>query len=273
MKRPIVIPYLLGLLAAMFTWPQPGQADNTILIATEDYPPYVAPDLKHYGVLGQIVSEAFALENIKVEFGFFPDNRAYWLSETGKWDATMPWARRTERLPLFHYGEPLIESDREVFFYRRGFSFTWDAKKQDYRDIAGLHVGAIQGSNYGPKFQAAEREGIISVSRVTRTEQNLLKLSEGRIDLMITPERIAIYAMNKVLSTSERAKIRVALAIDEPVEYDYLLISKKSKRNEFFLKAMNNGLRKLKASGRHKAIIDAFMHEFGNLKASSDGTN
>ena len=245
-------------------------AGETIRIATEDYPPYVAPNLENFGVLGQIASEAFRLEGIDVEFGFYPDARAFKNAATGRYDATMPWARRDERLAIFHYGEPLIESDREVFFHRQGFEFDWDPIKQNYEDIGGLHVGAIQGSNYGPKFQEAERKGIIKVNRVVDTATNFRMLSQKRIDLMISPERIALYALSTKIDKRHRQNITLRLAIDEPVEYDYLLISKKSKKGVYFLDAMNRGLKKLKASGRYKLILDAFNEKFGVLSLPAE---
>ena len=242
-----------------------ARGGEVIRIATEDYPPYVAPYLNNFGVLGQIATEAFRLEGIDVEFDFFPDNRAYLVAAQGKFDATMPWAKREERFEIFHYGEPIIESDQEVFFYRNGFQFHWNPEEQNYEDIKGLTVGAIQGSNYGKKFMEAERKGIIEVSRVVRTVQNFKMLSLGRIDLMISPERIALYALTTKVDEKVRKNINLTLAIDEPVEYDYLLISKKSKNRARFLEAMNRGLRKLKKSGRHREIIDAFNKKYNGL--------
>ncbi len=102
---------------------------------------------------------------------------------------------------------------------------------------------------------------IINVSRVLVASQNFKKLKSGRIDLMISPEKIAMYALKTQIGKVAAKDIQSTLAIDEPVEYDYLLISKKSEKGQFFLKAMNRGLRKLKVNGRYKKIVDDFMKE------------
>ncbi len=59
------------------------RAGEVIRVATVEYPPFIASDLEHYGVPGQIVTEAFQLEGIGVEYGFFPGKRAYNLASNG----------------------------------------------------------------------------------------------------------------------------------------------------------------------------------------------
>lgn len=259
-KKTFVVLLLHFTIMAIF--PPPVLSGETIRVATENYPPYVASNLKHYGVLGQIVTEAFKLEGINVEFNFFTGKRAYKLAKTGEYDATMPWARREERLKLFYYGEPVIESDHEVFFFRRGKKFKWDPKRQNYEDIRGFDIGAIIGYNYGPKFMEAEKKKIVSVSRMLEISQLFQMLLSGRLDLMISPERIALYELKTTIDKEKAMAIQSIVAIDEPIEYDYLLISKKSKKGAHFFEAMNRGLRKLKESGRHNEIVNQFMKEF-----------
>ncbi len=56
-----------------------------------EWPPFFSNDLKHGGVTSHVASEAFALEGIKVEYGWFPWNRALHLAQTGDWDAAIGW--------------------------------------------------------------------------------------------------------------------------------------------------------------------------------------
>ena len=62
-------------------------------------------------------------------------------------------------------GEPVIESDREVFFYLGEKDFNWDPENQNYELLKGKNIGAINGANYGPKFMKAEKDKIVNVER------------------------------------------------------------------------------------------------------------
>ena len=227
---------------------------KVINIATEEYKPFVSKDLKGNGFLARIVREAFKSQGISVELNIVPAARGYNMTKAGKYDGTFPWAKRKERLDHFYYGEPILESDIEVFFYLKGTEFKWDPKKQDYNQLKGLTIGGIEGANYGDAFTEAEKKGIIKVSRVTSTAQNFKMLLNKRIDLMITPKTIAEYILHNDF-IGLKSKITQRLAIDEPVEYDYLLISKKSKHGKFFYDAMNKGLKEIKANGAYDKIL------------------
>ena len=236
-----------------------------IKIATEEYAPFISPKLKDNGFLAILVTEAFAIEGVKAEFEFLPAIRSYESTKSGEYDASVPWALRNDRLDHFYYGEPLIESDQEVFFFLENNDFEWDPEKQDYSLLKGKTIGAIAGANYGPKFMQAEKEGIIKVDRVTYTYQNLRKLVANRIDLMISPEKIALHDLKNEAAKNESVNlIKSKLAIEEPVEYDYLIISKNSPNGEFFNKSFNQGLIKLKSSGRYKELYQAFIQSLKN---------
>ena len=57
-----------------------GQAQRTIRIATEEYPPYTSQNLNHFGIDAHIVSEAFKSQGIAVEYQFFPEARSFKLA-------------------------------------------------------------------------------------------------------------------------------------------------------------------------------------------------
>ena len=233
---------------------------KVVKIATEEYAPFIASSLHKNGFLAQVITEAFKLEGISTKFDFLPAARSYQSAKSGKYDATVPWAKREERLNDFYFGEPILESDVEVFFYLDGQEFEWDPEKQDYSLLKGKVIGAINGANYGKKFMNAEKTGLINVDRVTHSYQNLRKLASKRIDLMITPKTIALHELKKEKEEYKALKaVKVIQAIKEPVEYDYLIISKNSPNGEIFNNAFNKGMKKLKESGRYKELLEEFQ--------------
>ena len=53
-----------------------GADQETIRLATEEYPPYTSKHLANYGLASHIVTDAFALEGVQTEYSFFPCARA-----------------------------------------------------------------------------------------------------------------------------------------------------------------------------------------------------
>lgn len=96
-----------------------GDDINVVRNATEEYPPYTSEKLKHYGIDSHIVSEAFRIEGIDVEYQFFSGARSYAMAKEGSVDGTLPWALRAERKQFFWYSDPVIQVDHEQFYYLR----------------------------------------------------------------------------------------------------------------------------------------------------------
>ena len=229
-------------------------SDKIIRITASDYPPFTGQDLENFGVLCEVVKQAFAHEKVKVEYSFFPDARALKLAELGRYDASLVWAKRESRLSHFYYGEPVMESDKEFFFHKKTLNFEWDAKKQDYAQLKNYRIAAIIGFNYGKEFQTAEKNKIIQVSRLKSTGQAIKMIDHGRIDLFITPRLTGLHTLKKDFPKMATI-LGETLAIDRPVTYDYLVVSKKSPKAKFFLQAMNRGLIWLKKSGQYQKIM------------------
>lgn len=47
---------------------------ETVRLANGEYPPYCSEHLPHYGIWSHIVTEAFALKGLTVEYEFFHGN-------------------------------------------------------------------------------------------------------------------------------------------------------------------------------------------------------
>ena len=99
------------LLFITLTASQGANTSNPVVvqITTEEYAPFTSENLKRYGVFNHIVSEAFRLEGIEVEYQFFPAARSFSLAKDGKVDGTTPWAKRKGREIDFFYSDPILD--------------------------------------------------------------------------------------------------------------------------------------------------------------------
>jgi polar amino acid transport system substrate-binding protein len=90
----LVFLYLLSIVTTSF-------AAETLLLTNGEWPPYLSKNLKYYGSASRIVTEAFALEGINVEYKFFPWKRAYKNAELGIWDGSVVWFDTPELRKFF----------------------------------------------------------------------------------------------------------------------------------------------------------------------------
>ncbi|MCP4396340.1 MAG: amino acid ABC transporter substrate-binding protein [bacterium] len=224
-------------------------AQETVRLTNGEWPPFLSEDIKYGGVASRIITEAFALEDIQVEYGFFPWKRSFMLAKKGTWDGSAIWAYNEERAEDFYYSDPVMNSAR-VFFHLKTTEFDWNAVE----DLKGLKIGATIGYIYGTEFEELEKTGALDVHRIAEDEQNFAKLLKGRIQIF--PQDIDVgYAMlNKIFSKEEAALFtHHPLPVkDDPL---CLLLSKQVEGNEQLLETFNRGLKQLQESGKAEQYL------------------
>lgn len=223
---------------------------NKIRVTNGEWPPYLSETLPHYGLASRIISEAFALKGITVEYGFFPWARSLMLAQNGEWDGSAVWFKNAEREKDFYFTDPVIKSDY-VFFHLKSYAFDW----KEIKDLAGKNIGATIDYDYGDAFTQAEKAGTIAVERVPSDEQNFKKLLAGRIDIFPLDVNVGLAMLRQNFTPEEAAQITYHPL---PVRSDflYLLLSKKVARNEEMAAVFNAGLQELTASGKLQQFID-----------------
>lgn len=247
----VLVAALLSATAVFAAPPRAGDETPVLRITNGEWPPYLSKSLPHHGVASRIVSEAFAVAGIRVEYGFFPWNRAFQLARSGQWDGTAVWLSSPERERDFFLSDAVVEASY-VFFYRRDQPFDW--KTVD--DLAGLRIGATLEYDYGPAFQQAEREGRLRVERVASDEQNFSRLLARRIQVFPMDREVGLTLLRQHFSAAERE----ALAWHPlPLRVDALrlLLNRKNPANAGHMQRFNAGLKQL----RERGSIQRFLEE------------
>ena len=221
-------------------------AEETIRIAIGEWPPYTSKELKHYGVVSRIVAETFALEGVKVVYGFFPWARCKYYAKEGEWDGTAVWAHSPERAKYFLFSDPVIEV-KYVFFHLKSFRFDWNS----YEDLKGIAVGGTIEYNYGKDFQSAEKSKKIKVQRAPSDEINFKKLLAGRVKIIPIELDNGYQLLQKKFRPED---IQSLTYHPKPVSltYNHLMLSKKVKRIQRMLKLFNRSLKRLRESGKYE---------------------
>jgi len=226
---------------------------ETIRITSGEWEPYLSNYSYQYGLDSHIVTEAFKLEGITVEWGFFPWQRAYQHAKDGKnWDASCCWWPEDEVKQEFLVSDA-ITTTSFVFFHLKDYNFQWDS----LQDLKGIKIGGTSNYNYGEEFMDAIEEESLDVEFVTKDEFNYKKLLAGRIKIFLNDPSVGHAQIKNYLSADE-----ADLLTHSPKEFGvntlHFIISKNKKRNKYYLDKFNAGLKKLKKSGRYQQMLADF---------------
>ena len=228
---------------------QTALAEQTIRITNGEWQPFMSEHVPHNGMVSHIITEAFALVGIDVEYGFFPWKRAYDLAKKGSWDGSAAWRDAEERRANFLYSEPVTETTW-AYFHLKSSPFDWTT----IDDLKSLKIGATLQYDYGAEFDKAEAEGRIKTERVASDELSLKKLLKGRIDIFVG-EPLVTYAQIRDNFSEEEA----AMFTHNPQTFDpnslHLVFSRQVETSEQMRDKFNEGLQKLKETGRYDEII------------------
>lgn len=224
----------------------------TVRITSGEFPPYLSENLKYGGIGLRIIEEAFALEGVAIEVGYYPWKRAYALVRDGQWQASATWSYNDVRNEQMFYSDPLYHSPY-VFFHRKSDSLNW----QSLDDLASFKIGASSGYAYTEAFWKYAGSNKLTVQTAETDEQNFRKLIRGRIDLFPINVDVGVYLLNKHFSDKDRNKITYhPRRFTNPTTH--LVFSRKVPSNATLVKRFNKGLAQLKASG----VIDQYLEAY-----------
>ena len=238
-----------------------AQTSETIRITNGEWQPFLSKDVPHYGFASHIVTEAFALVGVEVEYGFFPWSRAMKLAREGMWDGTAVWGTSEERLQQFHFSDAVVPTTY-VFFHLKTTPFDWD----DYDDLGDLKIGGTVEYSYSYAFKAAEAAGIFRTIRGRSDEVSLKNLLKGRIDVFPGEVMVTYEQIRDTFSEQEAALFthHAKPIVDKPL---FVLLNKGVPGNEHMHDLFNEGLKQLKESGRYDQIIaDALAGKYAKPK-------
>ncbi len=224
-------------------------AEETIRLASGEWEPYQSQHLKYNGVASRIVSEAFAMSEVKVEYDYFPWARSLKSAKTGEWDGTFLWFDTPERRKFFFISEPILDI-QYVFFHLKNYSFDWNTVD----DLKGIFIGGTLEYDYGEIFQTAEKAGKISVERTPNDKLNFKKLLESRIQIFPNDLEAGLQEIHKIFTPEQASLITYH---PKPIKSapHHLLLSKKVKQNKQMMELFNKNLKRLIENGKVKQYL------------------
>ncbi|MBQ0730407.1 MAG: transporter substrate-binding domain-containing protein [Oleispira antarctica] len=250
----MVVPHrLIGLLLSLiisafcptYLQAQDFQTQEKVTIAVGEWPPYIAQDQKHNGVVSHIITDIFAELGIDASVQFYPWSRAYNETRDGLHAASAIWMDKEERKIDFIYSDPVL-IEQFVFFHHKELLFNW----KDVNDLKNFNIGGIYASSYGPELDQALTKGEIKLDRVNRPQQNFKKLLKKRIDLFPFEINVGNSVLKKYFSTKQRQKI---VHHPKPLlnNSSFLLFPKTLKSSKDLSERFNRQLKIIKDNGKY----------------------
>lgn len=224
---------------------------KTLKITTGDWPPFCSVN-ESDSIALKIITEAFALKGIKVEYTFLPWKRAYLtIFNDDEYAASAIWRKTDERLSDCYFSDVVI-NQTTFFVYLKSKPFKW----KNYKDLKGIKIGTTIGYSYGEDFDNLKAKKILTVEETATDKQNFMKLLNGRIRIFPVEKNVGKFILNNNFTTEQ---IKMITADSKPVSISpcYLIIPKKSgSKGVEIIRIFNSGLSDLKKSGRYKTLIN-----------------
>ena len=245
---------LSSTLMLIFLLSTPISAKDVIRLTNGEWPPYLSGELPHYGYASRLVKEVFAEVGVEVEYEFFPWKRSFEYAKWGKglgdddvWHGTVVWVYTEERAKDFLYTDVAI-SDIQVFFHLKSFPLNW----KTVEDLRGKSIGGTLHTAY-PILEEAEKQGIFRIERAGYYDVLFKRLLRKRIDAVPLDRNVGKYFLRTSFTSEEQKEITYSPTVIQERKY-HVILTKKIKENERFIRLFNEGLKKLKANGRYDEL-------------------
>ena len=239
------------MLAAilMYSLTSVTRADEVKMTFTVSSPPYFIAKTKR-GIEVDIIREALAVHGHTLKPYFVPPKRVLFDFKLGKVDAaSKDHAEDTSEIKAFR-------GDIYVYFHDAFISLEEnDLRIVDPSDLSILRVMAFQtATNLYPKWLNGVKDGV-NYSETSDQTNQLKKLHTGRTDILLGDQIIMRY-LSKLIAQETKIKLKPVRITQFTKPWGYGPLFRSSKLRDQF----NDGLRKLRLSGRYQEIIDSYVY-------------
>lgn len=248
-------------------WAFPAQAEpeRHLDISVGDWPPFFIEEEAGQGSVARLVRDVFAEEGYTVTFHFRPWQRAYREAAIGQHHATAIWMHAPEREQEFTYSDPVMQ-ERFVLFHRKDRPIEW----QTLSDLSDLTIGTSIGYSYGPEFDTAVDNKVLTVDQAASTVLNFKKLLYHRIDVFPEEINVGYYILNRELGQSEAREVTHH---PKPVleNESFLLFPKNAPKTPHLVAAFNRRLAEFRRDGRYDDYFDVRPEASLNYQGDASG--
>lgn len=187
----------------------------TITVGANHAPPYrILQGGERTGLYVEIFEEIAERLGWEVHYREAPFRRVLRMVQQGEVDVMLGPLETEERSELIEFVAPAFPPERRLFFY-----LNKEHRIDRYADLYGRAIGVLEGASYFPRFD--DDEDLLK-EPAPRYENLMLMLQKGRVDVVIAPELVGLYAVEKLGLDIEVSPFFV------PGERSYIAVAKNS---------------------------------------------
>jgi polar amino acid transport system substrate-binding protein len=220
-----------------------------VTLSNDEYPPYLSQNLPWYGLLSRVVTEAFALENVKVHYVFYPNNRCLESARTGLADGSLGWAVTPERLKDLKYTDPVMTLNM-VFFQRSGRTIPW----QKLSDLAPYRIGVTVGNTYSTEFDGLASSKVLHTESSSDDLASFRMLLANHVDLFPIDSEVGNMLLMGNFHPDQRDQMVAQTRAFWTAEV-HVVIWRKLRKGDELIRRFNLGLQQLRKSGEYDRVL------------------
>ncbi|WP_019027463.1 substrate-binding periplasmic protein [Colwellia piezophila] len=250
-----------GILFLLASNAVTGQQRTSIVLGTEDWPPFSYEDKETNLISGlstEIINATFSRMGISIEENnIYPWARAQKDMYLGKLDAVYTASINDERKKYSLFpSEPIITSQWVLFIKK---SEKEVLRFEKLSDLKNKSIGLIFGYNYPSNFKKYIVENSF-IQEVSFETQNIAKLIYGRYDYMPAVMETTLYLAKNRLELKKIDAYNNLYYFPMPLATTdfYLMFSKKTVKKEF-VEQFSKALIEFKKTDEYKKIINKYL--------------
>ncbi|SLM27854.1 putative amino acid ABC transporter, periplasmic component [Desulfamplus magnetovallimortis] len=242
--RIVIVLILLILMPAFSCF---SDESKLVTLTAIEYPPYTSQELDNGGFLEDMAKSAFSLSGYEVEIIYLPWNRALEMTKRGSYDGLMDMWYRVEREEFFIFSEEMAAS--KIGLLKRKDN---PATAASYEELKAYRIGVVRGYANPPQFEAMHDQ--LQIDEADGEITNLKKLLGKRVDFILMDLKVGRH----LIKTFFGDKSHMLVALPWILQNDPLHIgfSRKAMDIDAKVKAFNDGIKSLKASGEYQKILE-----------------
>jgi polar amino acid transport system substrate-binding protein len=217
----------------------------TITVGANHAPPYrILQGGERTGLYVEIFEEIAERLGWEVHYREAPFRRVLRMVQQGEVDVMLGPLETEERSELIEFVAPAFPPERRLFFY-----LNKEHRIDRYADLYGRAIGVLEGASYFPRFD--DDEDLLK-EPAPRYENLMLMLQKGRVDVVIAPELVGLYTVEKLGLDVEVSPFFV------PGERSYIAVAKNSPVIQY-ADDIRAALKLIEMEGIHEDLVLKYM--------------
>lgn len=223
---------------------------RTLILSNQEYAPYMGERLVGGGILTFLVTEIFKRSGVRVEYRYFPNNRAIEMAKYGTLHGSIGWTPTPERQQTLYFSDEIIPFNMALF-HRKDTILTW----YNLTDLTQYRFGITLGNFYSETFDTLEKKRKIKVDYSNDDATNFKKLVAKRIDIVPMEREAGHLIKHWNLTPKDAANI-----VAEPKPYWStplcIVLNKKTPHAKEIIQKFNATLSDMKRTGELSILIN-----------------